>query len=661
MSETRTETETGAGTRIVAGTGSEPGAEARRLDAADPLRAKRAAFVLDDTVYLDGNSLGALPRTVPDRLAEVVSREWGQLRIRSWTESGWWTAPERVGDRIAPLLGAAPGQVVVGDSTSVNVFKAVVAAVRIAPSDRDEILVDATTFPTDGYIADSAARMTGRTLRPVPAERIAEEAGPRTAAVLVNHVDYRTGELRDLPGITAAVHAAGARAVWDLCHSAGALPLALDADGVDFAVGCTYKYLNGGPGAPAFLYVRSGHQEAFDSPLPGWNSHAEPFAMSPRYRPADGAPRGRVGTPEILSLLALEAALEVWDGVDMAEVRAKSLALTAFFERRLAGLLPSITPADPARRGSQVALRCPDARRVTAELTRRGVVADFREPDVLRFGFTPLYTSFADADRAARVLTEVLAGTPAPPPGAGAPDTGRDADEAAALLSRPPSAPARTLRYGPHPAQLVDLYGDGEPKVAIVHGGWWRESYDRAHLAPLAAALARHGVPAALIEYRRGPGCWPHAAEDVRAALDALPGSAPLTLAGHSAGGQLALWAAAGDHCRLARTVVVSPVADLVAADRLGLGAGAVRDLLGGPHPQADPLRLPTPPGPVTVLHGTEDGQVPLAHSLAYATRHGATVIPLPDTGHYAPMDPGTAAGARLIAVLAGGPAEAGT
>lgn len=394
-------------------TGS-PAAEAARLDAADVLRGKRAEFVLDDTVYLDGNSLGALPRAVPGRVAEVLAHEWGERRIRSWTESGWWTAPERVGDRIAPLLGAAPGQVVVADSTSVNVFKALVAAVRAAGSGRNEILVDAATFPTDGYLAQSAARLTGRVLRPVPAAGLADAAGPRTAVALINHVDYRTGELNDLPVLTAGVHAAGATVVWDLCHSAGALPIGLDEHGVDYAVGCTYKYLNGGPGSPAFLYVRDTAQPAFDSPLPGWTSHAAPFAMDSDYVPAQGITRGRVGTPDILSMLALEAALGVWDGTELAQVRAKSLALTDFFlacvERYAPpGLVRSVTPADHARRGSQVSLRCAEAATVMAELMAAGVVGDFREPDVLRFGFTPLYTSFADAERAARELGRLLA------------------------------------------------------------------------------------------------------------------------------------------------------------------------------------------------------------------------------------------------------------
>lgn len=401
---------------------------ALKLDAADPLADRRALFALDDGVYLDGNSLGALPVHVPARVQDVLTRQWGELRIRSWGESGWWTAPERIGDRIAPLVGAAAGQIVVGDSTSVNVFKAVVAATRLAspagggPSlrggGRDEILVDATTFPTDGYIAASAARLTGHRVVPVDPADAPAALGDRTAAVLLNQVDFRTGRLHDLPGLTAAVHAAGAIAVWDLCHSAGALPVGLDEHGVDLAVGCTYKYLNGGPGSPAYLYVAERHQAAFDSPLPGWNSHADPFGMTPDYTPADGSVRGRVGTPDIVSMLTLEAALDVWDGVSVDAVRAKSLALTDFFLECVeayvpAGRVTSVTPVAHAERGSQVALRCEEAEPVMRSLIERGVVGDLRRPDVLRFGFTPLYVGFADAERAARVLAEVLEETPA--------------------------------------------------------------------------------------------------------------------------------------------------------------------------------------------------------------------------------------------------------
>ncbi|MEU6846653.1 kynureninase [Streptomyces sp. NPDC046716] len=390
---------------------------ARELDAADELAAVREEFVLgpDDLVYLDGNSLGALPVNVPGAVEDVVRRQWGELRIRSWTESGWWTAPERIGDSIAPLLGAAAGQVVVGDSTSVNVFKALVGAVRLAPEGRDEILVDAATFPTDGYIAGSAARMTGCTVRAVDPAAVPDALGPRTAAVLLNQVDYRSGRLHDLPALTAAVRAAGAVSVWDLCHSAGALEVGLDEHGVDLAVGCTYKFLNGGPGSPAYLYVRAEHQARFDSPLPGWNSHAEPFGMRAAYEPADGAVRGRVGTPDILSMLALEAALAVWSrpDVSVAAVRAKSLALTDFFLECVAAYVPGgrvevVTPAAHAERGSQVALRCADAGKVMGRLIEAGVVGDFRAPDVLRFGFTPLYLGFAEVERAARVLAAEL-------------------------------------------------------------------------------------------------------------------------------------------------------------------------------------------------------------------------------------------------------------
>ncbi|MFD9069989.1 kynureninase [Streptomyces lasiicapitis] len=400
---------------------------ARLLDGKDELAAKRRDFVLDESVYLDGNSLGALPANVEARVVDVITREWGQLRIRSWDESGWWTAPERIGDRLAPLLGAAPGQVVVADSTSVNIFKALVAAVRIVQgnggdgdTERDEIVVDSTTFPTDGYIASSAARLTGCRLIPAAPADVPGVLGPRTAAVLLNHADYRSGRLHDLPGLTAAVHAVGALVVWDLCHTAGALPIGLDEHGVDLAVGCTYKYLNGGPGSPAYLYVRKEHQPRFDSPLPGWNSHVEPFGMRADYEPADDAVRGRVGTPDILSLLAFDAALDVWEGVSTAAVRAKSLALTDFFLECVAAYVPegrveSITPVAHAERGSQIALRCPDAAAVMKLLIERGVVGDYRAPDVLRFGFTPLYVSFADAERAARVLADTLAEAPEGP------------------------------------------------------------------------------------------------------------------------------------------------------------------------------------------------------------------------------------------------------
>ncbi|WP_337662251.1 kynureninase [Actinoalloteichus sp. AHMU CJ021] len=392
-------------------------ARAAAADTADPLAHLRDQFDLDEElVYLDGNSLGALPTSVPSRLREVVEQEWGRGLIRSWRDAGWWDAPERVGDRIAPLVGAAPGQIVVGDSTSVNVFRLTVAGLRAAVGRdprRTELLVDGTTFPTDGYLAESAARLTGATLVPCHPSELVDRLDDRTGLVLLNHVDYRTGELWDLPALTAAARGAGALTLWDLSHSAGALPVGLDRAEVDLAVGCGYKYLNGGPGAPAFCYASSDLQDRLDQPLAGWCSHADPFGMEPEYRAAKGATRLRTGTPEILSLLSLDAALDVWADVDLAEVRRKSLALTDFFVSCLDALAPPgsfrlLTPREDGRRGSQVALECDDARAVMATLERQGVIGDHRPPNVCRFGFAPLYTRFVDALTAADALSTCL-------------------------------------------------------------------------------------------------------------------------------------------------------------------------------------------------------------------------------------------------------------
>jgi kynureninase len=379
-------------------------AEAEALDAADPLAAKRAEFDLDPEVtYLDGNSLGAPPRHVAERLGEVVREQWGRGLIRSWFSGGWWDAPERVGDRIAPLVGAGPGQVVVGDSTSVNLFKALAAAVRLRPG-RTEILVDADTFPTDGYMAAGLAGLTGHTVRRVRVADFAEQAGERTAVALANHVDYVTGELRDMAAVTAALHGVGALALWDLCHSVGALPVELGALEVDFAVGCTYKFLNGGPGSPAFLYVAKKWLDDFEQPLSGWAGHREPFAMTEEYRGKAGISRGRAGTPDILSLLALEAALDVWDGVSLVDVRAKSLALGDFFIRCVDELVPGarVLTSRGHDRGSQISVAGEE--KTMDALIARGVIGDFRPPDVLRFGLTPLYTRYADVLHAAAAL-----------------------------------------------------------------------------------------------------------------------------------------------------------------------------------------------------------------------------------------------------------------
>ncbi|MGZ4687409.1 kynureninase [Oryzihumus sp.] len=389
-------------------------ARAGDLDATSPLSGTRERFLVPEgVIYLDGNSLGALPAAVPDVVQDVVTRQWGQRLIRSWNEFDWWGAPERTGDRIGALVGAAPGQVVVTDSTSVNLFKVFVAAARMRPG-RPVVLTDGGSFPTDLHILSSVARLMDlevvRVTHEQAAGAIAEHAD-RLACIAFSQVDYRSGELWDLPGLTRAAHDAGALACWDLCHSAGVHPVGLDEHGVDLAVGCGYKYLNGGPGAPAFLYVAARHQDAFDHPLTGWQGHAAPFAMSPDYAPAHGITRARVGTAPLLSLLGLEAALTAYDGLSMADVRSHSQSLTGFFLECLDSLgldLPVVTPRDPERRGSQVSLRHPEAYAVVQALIARGVIGDFREPDVVRLGFAPLYLSHADVLASAQHLLAVL-------------------------------------------------------------------------------------------------------------------------------------------------------------------------------------------------------------------------------------------------------------
>ena len=393
-------------------------ARATSLDAADPLALLRERFLLPEgIVYLDGNSLGALPTAVPPAVTDAVHRQWGADLIRSWNENAWWQAPLRVGNAIGRLIGAAPGQTLAGDSTSVQLFNALTAAARLRPG-RPLLLTDPAHFPTDQYIADSVARLLGLVVRRVPAgelpEFLAEEEGGRVAVAGYSPVDYRTGELHDLAGTTRAVQQAGALMLWDLCHAAGALPVRLDELGVDLAVGCGYKYLSGGPGAPAFLYVAERHQAAFDHPLTGWNGHVEPFGLDSSYTPAKGVGRARIGTPPILSLLALEAALTAFDGVDMDQIRAKNLSLTGFFldcaDALLDGLgFTVVTPREPERRGSQVALRHPDAYALVQALAARGVIGDMRLPDLLRFGVNSLYISHRNVLDAMRQLREVVA------------------------------------------------------------------------------------------------------------------------------------------------------------------------------------------------------------------------------------------------------------
>ena len=384
------------------------------LDRDDPLAPLRARFRLPEgIIYLDGNSLGALPADVPAHVAAVTETQWGEGLIRSWNNHDWIDLPARVGNRIAPLIGAAAGTVVAADSTSVNLFKVLVAALRLRPG-RRVILTEAGNFPTDAYMADSVARLLAEEheVRAVPASALPAALTADVAVLLLTEVNYRTGARHDMAGLTAAAHAAGALAIWDLAHSAGALPVGLATADADFAVGCGYKYLNGGPGAPAFVYVAPRHLATYAQPLEGWLGHAAPFAFADTYHRAAGIDAMRVGTPPILALSALDKALDAFAGVDLAAVKAKADRLFDIFLSTLAAEgqpLECLTPADPHRRGTQVSLRHPEAYAVMQALIARGVIGDFREPDILRFGLTPLYLRHVEVAAAARILAEILA------------------------------------------------------------------------------------------------------------------------------------------------------------------------------------------------------------------------------------------------------------
>ena len=410
--------------------------DCQQLDARDPLRPLRDHFSLPEgVIYLDGNSLGVLPKAAAARVAEVVTQQWGQGLIRSWNSAGWFSLPQRMGDKIAALIGAGPGEVVATDSTSVNLYKVLSAALSIAAQDtpgRKRVVSERSNFPTDLYIAEALCKARGCQLQLVEPDELAASLSTDVAVLMLTHVNYRTGAMHDMAAVTAAAHRAGALTVWDLAHSAGAVPVTLNACDADFAVGCSYKYLNGGPGAPAFVWVNPRHAERFWQPLAGWWGHSAPFDFTPDYRPAPGITRYLCGTQPILSMAALECGLDVFAATQplggMTALRTKSLALTDLFielvEQRCGGHgLGLATPREHASRGSQVCLTREHTGAVCASsgafaivqaLIARGVIGDFRagdgklHKDILRFGFTPLYIGFEDVWVAVEHLTQVL-------------------------------------------------------------------------------------------------------------------------------------------------------------------------------------------------------------------------------------------------------------
>ena len=396
--------------------------DCRARDLDDPLAPLRLQFDLPaGVIYLDGNSLGARPTAALARAQHVIAAEWGTDLIRSWNTAGWFDLPKRLGDRLAPLLGAGTGEVVITDTTSVNLFKALAAALQMQATDparaaRRTIVSERSNFPTDLYMAQGLAAWLDRgyQLRLVDSpDELAQAIDADCAVAMLTHVNYRTGYQHDMAAISSHCHAQGALALWDLAHSAGAVPLDLNGAGADLAVGCTYKYLNGGPGSPAFIWVPAKHQARFRQPLSGWWGHAAPFAMDPGYTPADGIARALCGTQPILSLALVECGLDIFAQTSMEAIRRKSLALTDLFialvEQRCASHpLGLVTPREHARRGSQVSFTHPHGYAVMQALIARGVIGDYREPAIMRFGFTPLYTGFADVWDAVEILRDIL-------------------------------------------------------------------------------------------------------------------------------------------------------------------------------------------------------------------------------------------------------------
>ncbi|MGC4250322.1 MAG: kynureninase [Sphingobium sp.] len=385
------------------------------MDRADPLAPLRERFDLPTgVIYLDGNSLGAQPRDANARAQDVVTREWGNDLIRSWNSAGWFDMPVRLGDKLAPLIGAGHGEVIVCDSTSQNLFKVLSVAVTMRP-DRRTLILEGSNFPTNNYIAEGIAAATGGrvSVRLCEKDAIAGAIDENCIAVAITHVHYKTGHLHDMAAITARAHAKGALAIWDLCHSAGAMPVDLNGAQADFAVGCTYKYLNGGPGSPAFLFVAARHQGEGRQPVTGWWGHAAPFAFEPGYRPQSGVRQFLIGTQPILSMALVETGLDIHLAADIAEIRTKSMALTDLFirlvEQRCAGMgFDLASPREAARRGSQVSFRHVDGYPIMRSLIAVGVIGDFRAPDIVRFGFAPLYNRYVDVWDAVERLVDIM-------------------------------------------------------------------------------------------------------------------------------------------------------------------------------------------------------------------------------------------------------------
>lgn len=382
------------------------------MSSSTTLPRKQLFDVPDGVIYLDGNSLGPLPRSVPARVDHVVRAEWGTQLIKGWNTCGWMAQPVVLADKIGRLIGAAPGSTVLGDTLSIKVFQALAAGLAMRP-DRKIILSDTGNFPTDLYMADGLARLkdNGIHVKTVAPDQVAEAIDETVAVVMLTHVDYRTGRMHDMDALTRHARAAGAIMLWDLAHSAGAVACDIMASQAEFAVGCTYKYLNAGPGAPAFITVRPDLVDSIDPALAGWLGHAAPFTFEPSYRPGKGIERMRVGTPSVLQMAALEAALEIWDDVSISDIRAASMRLSQLFISEVEAQCPKlrlVSPRDPARRGSQVSFAFENGYPAIQALIAQGVIGDFRSPNVMRFGITPLYLDEDDIRRAAARIADVI-------------------------------------------------------------------------------------------------------------------------------------------------------------------------------------------------------------------------------------------------------------